>query len=184
MNAPTAGPIVTATNLTEVGPGIFYTKAKVVTADAGIVSLLKARALAIPSKRARLCAHPDIDALQHDMLVVSHRDTYVAPHRHLTKIETMVVLEGEAVAVLFDESGEIEACIKLGAAGSGHSFFYRMPAAQYHSLLIDAEFLVFVESTRGPLRKEESNDAPWAPAATDLEAGNRYNAELRARLGL
>jgi cupin fold WbuC family metalloprotein len=173
-----------ASDLNEVGPGIFYTAAPVVTADGGLVDFLKAAAIRVPSKRARLCAHPRPDAVQHDMLVVSHRDTYVPPHRHLSKTETMAVIEGEALAVLFEPEGGVESALPLGPLGSGRAFFYRMPERRYHSLLVNSDYIVFLESTLGPFRREDSEDAPWAPAGLDGDGGRLFNAALRARLKL
>ncbi len=103
-------------DLTEVGPGIFYSDRRIVTADKSTIEFLKETAACIPSKRARLCAHPSADADQHDMLIVSCRDTYVTPHRHLTKTETMLVIEGCAEAVTFDEVGVIADVIPMGTA--------------------------------------------------------------------
>lgn len=169
-------------DLTEVGPGIFYSDRRIVTADKSTIEFLKETAACIPSKRARLCAHPSADADQHDMLIVSCRDTYVTPHRHLTKTETMLVIEGCAEAVTFDEVGVIADVIPMGTADSGRLFFYRMPARTYHGLVIYSEVLVFLESTRGPFLPTDSEYAPWAPAPQDHIAGSRFIAKLRDHL--
>jgi cupin fold WbuC family metalloprotein len=173
--------MIAASDLTEVAPGIFYTDRPVVAVDQGIIAFLKEAAARSPSKRARLCAHPSPDAIQQDMLIVSHRDTYVAPHRHLTKTETMLIIEGEAEAVIFGEAGAISDVLPMGPAGSGRLFFYRMPERTHHGLLINSEMLVFTESTRGPFRPEDSENAPWAPAPADSTSGQRFAAALRAR---
>jgi cupin fold WbuC family metalloprotein len=167
-------------DLTEVAPGIFYTNRPVVAVDRSVVAFLKEVAARTPTKRARLCAHPSPDAVQQDMLIVSHRDTYVAPHRHLTKTETMLVIEGEADAVIFDEDGGIVDVLPMGPVGSDRLFFYRMPERTHHGLLINSETLVFTESTRGPFRLEDSENASWAPAPSDTKSGQRFTAELRA----
>jgi hypothetical protein len=66
----------------------------------------------------------------------------------------------------------------MGAPGADRVFFYRMPERQYHSLAIESEFLVFVESTRGPFRPGDTEVAPWAPAAGDVVAGRAFLAAL------
>ena len=168
-------------DLTEVSPGIFYTRQSLVAVDGSVIEQLKDAAIRSPSKRARICAHPTPEAVQQDMLIVSHRDTYVAPHRHLLKTETMLIIEGEAEAVTFDERGGIADVLPMGPVVSGRLFFYRMPERVYHGLLINSEMLVFTESTRGPFRLEESENAPWAPAPSDHGAGRRFAASLRER---
>lgn len=168
-------------DLTEVAPGIFYTDRAVVAVDGNIIAFLKETAIRVPSRRARLCAHPSPAAVQQDMLIVSHCDTYVTPHRHLNKTETMLIIDGEADAVIFDDAGGIAEILPMGPASSDRLFFYRMPERTYHGLLINSETLVFSESTRGPFRPEDSENAPWAPAPADIAAGRRFTAALRAR---
>ncbi len=157
--------------LTSVAPGVFYTDAGLVAVDDSIITFLKKSALEAPLKRARLCAHPDPDAVQQDMVIVSHRDTYVPPHRHRGKTETLLVIEGRAQALLFDEHGTITKAMPMGPQESGRLFFYRMPEMQYHSLLIEDEWLVFAESTMGPFSAHSSQNASWAPAPTDRKQG-------------
>jgi cupin fold WbuC family metalloprotein len=164
--------------LTESIPGVFYTTAPFVSASTETVAFLKAAAQGSPTRRARLCAHPTPSADQHDMLIVSHRDTYVAPHRHFAKSETLLVLEGTAIAVMFDDQGAPSRAIAMAPFGSPGRFFYRMPPGIFHGLLIRSEFLVFVESTKGPFRREDSENAPWAPAPNETTAGRTFCAGI------
>lgn len=172
--------MVTVEDLREVGPGVFYVDPalSVVSAGHAVIGYLKEVAAAIPSRRARLCAHPGPEAEQQDMLIVSHRETYVAPHRHLAKSETMLVLDGLADAYLFEPDGAPASVIAMGPLASGRTFFYRMPAGRFHGLRIESEFLTFVESTKGPFRKSDSENAPWAPSPEDAAAGIRFLAEV------
>lgn len=180
---PTAGVgqdllgVVNLSTLSEVAPGIFYTPHEFVLADDALIRFLKDKARSTPARRARLCAHPAPEADQHDMLIASHRDTYVAPHRH-PKSESFLVIEGEADLLLFEADGRLARRITMGPAKSGLPMFYRMPAGRYHSLAIRSEVLVFVESTRGPFSRQDMDEAPWAPPATDADMGRAYIAAL------
>lgn len=180
---PTAGvgqdllDVVDLSTLSEVAPGIFYTPHEFVLADDALIRFLKDKARNTPARRARLCAHPAPEADQHDMLIASHRDTYVAPHRH-PKSESFLVIEGEADLLLFEADGRLARRITMGPARSGLPMFYRMPAGRYHSLAIRSEVLVFVESTRGPFSRQDMDEAPWAPLATDADMGRAYIAAL------
>lgn len=177
-------PPLAADELREVAPGIYYTARRLLSVDRHTIDVLKNAARTLPVKRARLCAHTDPACAQHDMLIVSHRDTYVAPHRHLTKSETMLVLEGEADAYLFDEAGSLDSVLPMGPMGSGRTFFYRMPAGRFHGLRITSELLVFVESTLGPFRPEDSENAGWAPSPDQVDAGHRYMRQLEQQTEL
>lgn len=167
-------------DLREAGEGIFYSDRRFVLADGSIIDFLKDQAQSVPRRRARLCAHPSPDAEQHDMLIVSHRDTYVAPHRHMTKSESFLVLEGTGLVFMFDEDGTLTERIRMGPAQSGCPFFYRMPAGRFHSLWIESEVLVFVESTKGPFSPEETENAPWAPGPDEAVRGKDYLKALIA----
>jgi cupin fold WbuC family metalloprotein len=167
-------------DLVEKASGIFYANSSFVYFDREVISFLKDQARINAKRRARVCAHPSPDAEQHDMLIVSHRETYVAPHRHLTKSESFLIVEGAATVLLFAEDGRCIQRLPMGPAGSGLPFFYRMPTRQYHSLSIESEFLVFVEGTKGPFRSDDMENAPWAPAPQDFPAGRTFIESLRS----
>lgn len=164
----------------EVAEGIFYTNASLVVTDVKTIEFLKQEARINTTKRARLCAHPSADATQHDMLIVSHQQTYVVPHRHKSKSESFIVLEGTTDILIFNNDGVVEKQFVMGPANSGLPFFYRMPKGKYHSLVIKSELLVFLESTIGPFCKEDMEEAPWAPASQYREDGKSYLQEVLA----
>lgn len=168
--------LITSGDLVEQGQGIFYSPHRLPLVDERLIALLKRTAGSIERRRARFCAHPSPEDEQHDMLIASHRETYVAPHRHLDNSETLLVIEGMADLLLFDPEGGLSEVVKMGAAGSGRPFFYRMPPGQFHSLSIDSEVLVFIESTKGPFRARKSEDASWAPAPNEITKGRAFIA--------
>jgi len=170
--------------LREVSAGIFYAApgaSDLLLADRQIVAFLKSQAAQSPTRRARLCAHPDPQSDQHDMLIASHHDTYVAPHRHLRKSESFMVIEGIADILLFDEAGTLTDLFRMGPASSAYPFFYRMPPRRFHALSIESEVLVFLESTKGPFDPGQSEYARWAPPPGEDNAGRAYIAELCRR---
>ena len=170
--------LIALDDLSEVADGIYYSRYPLPLVDAEVIAFLKQAALKSPLRRARFCAHLSPDAEQHDMLIVSHRDTYVTPHRHFNKSETFVLLEGAAEVILFDESGAVEKTIKLGTPASGRPFFYRMPPRQFHSLSIESEVVVFLENTKGPFSLGDREHAKWAPDYKDTENGKAFIATI------
>ena len=170
--------LIALDDLSEVADGIYYSRYPLPLVDADVITFLKQAALKSPLRRARFCAHLSPDAEQHDMLIASHRDTYVAPHRHFNKSETFVLLEGAAEIILFDETGAVEKTIKLGTPASGRPFFYRMPPRQFHSLSIESELVVFLENTKGPFSLGDREHANWAPDYKDTENGKAFIATI------
>jgi cupin fold WbuC family metalloprotein len=167
-------------DLTEVAAGIYYTPRPLPVVDEGLIDFLKKAACSNPRRRARFCAHPSPDSDQHDMLIVSHSETYIAPHRHLDKSETFIVLEGLVDIMLFDQQGGLSKVFKMGPVSSGHPFFYRMAPRQFHSLSIESELLVFIESTKGPFRSDDCENAAWAPGPDDAANGRAFIASMLA----
>ena len=77
---------------------------------------LKQRAAQTPRQRCRVCLHDAPDAVLHDMVIVQGRGIYARPHRHLTRPETIIVLEGEGTFIRFSNDGKPVAAISLSAS--------------------------------------------------------------------
>ena len=166
----------------KVSPEVFYADDRVVRVDGRDVAELVREADPLPRRRTRLCTHRSPDDRLHEMLIVHHRDAYVRAHRHLGKAESMHIITGETDLVLFDDRGRVTEVIRMGEFGSGRPFYYRMSDAIYHALLIRSEWLVFHEVTSGPLRRDESEFAPWAPPDDDADAVRAFLAGVEQQL--
>lgn len=141
---------------------------------------LRDRALENARMRARICAHPNVDESLHEMFIVHTRDTYVRPHKHLNKSESLHVIEGTVDIVLFDQQGEITGISPMGDYQSGRTFFHRISEPYFHTLLISSDTLIFHEATAGPFRATDTIWAPWAPRPEDEAAVNAYLRRLTA----
>lgn len=150
--------------LRQVSPEVFYDSEPLVTVDAADIGTLKARAAEVPRRRSRLCSHPEPAALIHEMLIVHESSAYVRPHRHLNRAESFHVIEGEGDIVLFDASGVVLGVIQLGDYRSGKTFYYRMPEATFHGLIVRSPVMVFHEVTSGPFDPRTTEFPEWAPA--------------------
>lgn len=164
-------------------PEVIYTDREFVVAGAAEVALLKRQAALTPRRRCRLCAHPSPASAQHEMLIAMLGDSYVRPHRHRGRSESLTVLEGAADAVLFDPDGAIREVIRMAPHAERGRFFYRMPEGLYHGLVFRSPWFVYLETTAGPFDPACSEPAAWAPPETEVEAGRAYAAALAARIG-
>ncbi len=160
-------------------PEVLYTESAFVVAGPAEVALLKRIAPGTARKRCRLCAHPGPHAAQHEMLIVMRGDSYVPPHRHWGRTETLTVLEGSADALIFDESGTVTEVVRMAPYHEAGRFFYRMPAGLFHALVFRSDWLVYLETTSGPFDPAHSETAPWAPPEGDPAAA-AYRAHLAA----
>ena len=162
-------------------PEVYYAAAALASAGDDEIAFLKAQAAENPRRRCRLCLHAAPSAAQHEMLIVHHRDAYVRPHRHPLKSESLFVVEGQALAFTFHESGAVSEVLRLGAPGSGERFSYYMPAGVWHGLVVLSTWLVFVEATAGPFDPAATTFPLWAPDGRDDRATAEYLAALCAQ---
>jgi len=166
--------------LTEVSSGIYYTDGGFAAVDRSVIAFLKAKALIAPRRRARLCLHADPVDTQHDMLIAMHHSSYVAPHCHFSKSESLVLVEGTCDAILFDAGGRVSRVVPMCAEAGNGCLLYRMPANLFHTLRLRSEWTVFIESTIGPFDRQDTGVAAWAPPETDPAAGHAYLEQLTA----
>jgi cupin fold WbuC family metalloprotein len=155
-------------------PEVLYTKGVYTTTDLYDVNLIKKLSLKNARKRIRICAHANPNECLHEMIIVHERNTFVRPHKHLNKTESVHIIEGEVDIVVFDDIGNIERVIQMGEYSSGKIFFYRMDNPEYHTLIIRSNFLVFHETTSGPFNTKDTIFPEWGPNSDDLITVNNY----------
>jgi cupin fold WbuC family metalloprotein len=166
------------TRLREVAPEVFYSDGGFLAVDKTVVDMLKEHARRSPRLRCRLCFHAGPDSGQQEMLIVMNRASYVRPHRHFGKAETLGIVEGSATTVIFDDAGHVSETIPMSPVSDGGAFFYRMPEGIYHTLIFRSEWLTFVETTIGPFDPRKTEMAAWAPPETDPAAGHAFLSRL------
>ena len=152
---------------------MYYSNGEYLAVSQRDVDFLKTAASA-STKRARLCFHSSPKDTQQEMLIVMHRDSYVCPHRHHQKVETLSLVEGSCHALLFDIEGNLIEQVAMSTPCKGGAFFYRMPPGLFHSLVFLTEWVVFVETTMGPFTKHSNELALWAPPETEPLAGVNF----------
>jgi len=157
---------------------VLYCDDKIVKVGRQDIEDLKERAVGNPRSRIRLCAHRGVEDRLHEMLIIHQQGAYVRPHKHLGKTESFHVIEGLVDVVVFNEEGGIREVIEMGDFASGLPFYFRISDADYHTVLIKSDFLVFHETTSGPFKRPETLFAPWAPPESDGNACNEYTDRL------
>lgn len=153
---------------------VFYREGDIRLLGPADFELLKQLAAETPRRRARICLHGGPDASIHEMLIIHPRDAYVRPHAHRHHDESLMVMEGEAMALFFDADGQVIERLELAAPGPdarGRAFYYRIPKQQYHALIIQSEWLIFQEVAAGPFDRSATMFPDWAPAGEDAAAG-------------
>ncbi len=144
-------------------PEVFYAPIEHIAVGGTELNKLKRLALQNPRRRARLCTHISPNDLLHEMFIVHYMGCYVRAHRHLEKVESILVLEGEGQIVFFEESGGITEIVTLSATDRRSHFYHRIPKMAYHMILISSEVMVFHETTTGPYVRAHTTFPDWSP---------------------
>lgn len=162
---------------------VFFSNDPVTVFDADVISFLKEQATSSGRKRSRLCAHSSPDATHHAMLIVMRRDSVLGPHRHAAKCETLTVIEGDADALLFNDSGSITHCYRMVPPQNDGPFGYYMPTGVYHMLRLRSEWFVYIETTEGPFTSDGMELADWSPKPDETEAWTEWLQQCDEAIG-
>ena len=125
------------------------------------IDRLKKNASRNKSGKYRTCLHKSIKDSVHEMIVVHTNKTYVKPHKHFNKSETLHVIEGTATVIIFDNNGKIKQKFKIGDYKSGYPFLYKMEKNIYHSFIFHSKYFVFKETTKGPFDIKKTKSQNW-----------------------
>ena len=163
-------------------PEVLYTTQDLTRLDRADVETLKSLAAANPRQRVRLCSHPRVEDTLHEMIIVHTRGAYVRPHKHPGKSESFHLIEGRLQVIVLEEDGAIRDLINMGPAESGATFYHRLSAPWYHTLMPLTEMVVFHETTNGPFLRDETVFAPWSPEEDDTDGCQAYLHDLAERI--
>lgn len=145
--------------------GISYAKFNNGKAKISKLELIKEKNSAknLESKRARICFHQNDKDKIHEMIITFHKDSYIRPHKHISKSESYLVLEGEIEIIFFNDIGKIKKRVLLSDYNSNNSFYMKSINEEWHTILIKSDFAVILEITNGPFDNRDCVFAKWAP---------------------
>ena len=93
------------TQFKKINNEVFYTEKTITEIKTEDISFLKSNVKNTQKKRIRICTHLNEKEGLQEMFIALSDKTYIRPHKHLNKSESLHVLEGSADVVFFDEEG-------------------------------------------------------------------------------
>lgn len=147
---------------------IFYSKKKVEFINHKHINFLKRIVKFTKRKRARICMHNNDKSKLHEMIIILSKDSYIRPHKHLNKAESLHVIEGAADVIFFDDRGKVLKKERLGGKSKNANFYYRVSSSTFHTFKIRSKYFIFHESTQGPFIKNKTKYADWSPTENDI----------------
>jgi cupin fold WbuC family metalloprotein len=125
-----------------------------------------------PRRRLNFNFHSGPDDNPHRFLNVFLEGSYVRPHRHRDppKPEAFLVLEGRMAVLVFDDLGQVERRLLLGA-GAGEDRGVDLPPGLWHTVAALTPHAICYEVKPGPwVPSTDKEFAPWAPEEGSAEA--------------
>lgn len=159
-----------AEDLIKTGPGVFRTRNDVAFISHDQIEWLKGQALLTEKKRARICLHKTDDDPIHEMIIAVHNTSFISPHLHPHKEESLHLIQGDCDVLLFSDKGIIESVTRLNAENfpkSGMNYFYRIAKNIIHGLKLHSEWIVFHEVAAGPLKPDGNVIPDFVPKFDD-----------------
>ena len=155
---------------------VLYTEEEYINISKDTIQWLKNLCAKNSSGKIRLCTHRSVSDNLHEMLIVHKKDYYVRPHKHVNRVESIFIVEGEIDYIFFDDAGNIKKVLKMGDQHSGKIFYNRLDIQSYHMLIMKSDFVVFHEVTNGPFNINKTIYPDWAPIFFDK---NFYSKKIK-----
>ena len=118
-------------------------------------------------RRHRYCFHQNQNVDLHDIVICYDSSSYIPPNKHIGKVESLIVLEGEIDFFLFNDAGQVFDYRRLSSADSGLPFYIRVPPNTWHGLrAVGNSPCVIKETIMGPYDRSTLKWADFAPQET------------------
>jgi cupin fold WbuC family metalloprotein len=131
-----------------------------------IIEELKQVALSSARSRSRLCLHPRPTDVHQEMLIVMARSAVELPQRRTLGFDTKVVIEGQAALRYYSPAGDLTRSVGLGGDAS---MYVHTASNEYHSLMVESDWFVFLEILNGPFDASTTELATWGQVEGDNE---------------
>ena len=171
-------------NQNKKNPEVYHSKESFFSLNKDDINKLINLAKQTRRNRVRFCSHSSDQDTLHEIFIVHPKDAYVRPHKHLDKIESMLVIDGEVDYIMFDDNGKVDNVVKMGDCKTKKPFYQTIRKDTFHTLIIKSEWLVFLEITNGPFDKNATLFAPWSPEDADVNSIVSFMSELEKRISL
>ena len=130
---------------------------------------------------ARLLMHFDHEDPVQEMLIAMGRDCAVMPNRSPGRSESLQIVKGELLLIVFDDNGKVVSRVEMGPAGSDKVFLYRLSSTPWHTMIPLTKMFVVHETLQGPFKQSLETLPVWVPG--DSESLKQFLKEIETQVG-
>ncbi len=146
---------------------------------------ISAKAKKSERKRMHHNFHKSYDEKVQRLVNACEPDTYIRPHKHDDSgtIETLLLIKGKILIVIFDDLGKIKEHIILDK--EKENFAVELYPDEWHTIISLEENSAIYEIKEGPFdEKKAKHFATWAPKESEEELAMDYLNGILKKLGL
>ena len=130
---------------------------------------------------ARLLLHFDHEDPVQEMLIAMGRDCAVMPNRSVGRSESLQIVKGEMLLIIFDDNGNVVKRVEMRPAGSDTVFLYRLSSTPWHTMIPLSEIVVVHEALQGPFNNSSEPLPDWVPG--DSQDLKQFLKEIETQVG-
>ena len=130
---------------------------------------------------ARLLMHFDHEDPVQEMLIAMGRDCAVMPNRSVGRSESLQIVKGELLLIIFDDNGNVVKRVEMRPAGSDKVFLYRLSSTPWHTMIPLSEIVVVHEALQGPFNNSSEPLPDWVPG--DSQDLKQFLKEIEIQVG-
>ena len=112
---------------------------------------------------ARLLMHLSHENPVQEMLIALTRDCLVMPNQSVGKSESLQLIKGEMLLVIFSEDGKIKNSIRMGTPKTKLNFLYRLSNTPWHTMIPLSDIVIVHEVLQGPFEASSETSPDWLP---------------------
>jgi len=146
----------------QTSPEVFHANCWGISWGNAVIDELKELARRSKLNKARLCLHPSPSDLHQEMLIVMTSKAVELPQRRRigaeSAFDTKIALEGRAALRYYDTNQAVSRTVELDGE---HSQYVHTRSDEFHSLLIQSDWFVYLEILQGPFDLRTTEVAPW-----------------------
>jgi cupin fold WbuC family metalloprotein len=144
----------------------FYSKCNLVNVTSNLIDEIKNIAIK-ENRNSRVLLHSTNQDLVHEMIIFQHFKKFFPPKKHINKMKSFKIHEGELAIFIFDEKGKIIDFSKLDGT---NNIMYRVDPGHYHMDIPLTTQTIHFETTTGPFLGDTDNIVPhWFSNLNDKE---------------
>ena len=148
-------------------PEVLKNNSDILFVNNKIIEELKYEAHQSPRHIARLLMHLNHEDKVQEMLIAMGKECVVTPNRAVGKSESLQIMEGRLLLVIFDEDGNVLKVEEMSPFGGNCSSIYRLNSTPWHTMIPLSDIVIVHETIQGPFESSSDPLPKWIPLDGD-----------------